>query len=118
MEYFLVGFGGIFGSLARYFLGRFVTERLKMIFPFGTFIINITGAFMLGMVNGTGLGGGAYFLLAEGFLGAYTTFSTFIYEGFNLVQNNKKLNALIYISTSLILGILGFITGFALGKLI
>ncbi|NYC94583.1 fluoride ion exporter CrcB/FEX [Clostridium acetobutylicum] len=50
-------------------------------------------------------------ILADGFLGAYTTFSTFMYEGFNLFENKKKLNALIYILSSIIIGILGFYMG-------
>ncbi|NJD03096.1 MAG: fluoride efflux transporter CrcB [Ruminiclostridium sp.] len=118
MEYILVGVGGIFGSLARYCLGRIISERLKMIFPLGTFIINVCGAFLLGVVNGAGLNGGAYLLLAEGFLGAYTTYSTFIYEGFNLFRDNEKANALFYIGSSLFLGIIGFIAGYAVGKML
>ena len=118
MEYLLVGVGGILGSLARYRLGRLVSERLKMIFPLGTFIINVSGALLLGVANGAGLGGGAYLILAEGFLGAYTTYSTFVYEGFSLFQDNEKANALIYIGSSLLLGIIGFIAGYAVGKII
>lgn len=111
MEYVLVGFGGALGSIVRYSLGKFVSERTKTKFSFGTFIINITGAMLLGIVSSAGVGSSWYLFLADGFLGAYTTFSTFMYEGFNLLQHKKKLNAFIYILGSLILGILGFIIG-------
>jgi len=118
LEYLLVGVGGILGSLARYRLGRLVSERLKIVFPLATFIINVSGAFLLGLVNGAGLGGGAYLMVAEGFLGAYTTYSTFVYEGFSLFRINEKANALIYIGSSLLLGIIGFIAGYAVGRMI
>jgi len=54
--------------------------------------------------------------LADGFLGAYTTFSTFMYEGFSLFKENEKLNAFTYIFASLFLGIIGFVIGAQLGK--
>lgn len=114
MELFFVGAGGILGSLARYQLGKVVTERSKTAFPLGTFIINITGAILLGLVSGLDVGKNIYLLLGDGFLGAYTTFSTFMYEGFNLFQENEKLNAFIYILGSLFLGIIGYILGFKL----
>ena len=118
MEYILVGAGGIFGSLARFIIGRFVAQRTGSTLPVGTFIVNTTGAFLLGIISSIGIGSNSYLLLADGFLGAYTTFSTFMYEGFNLFQENEKLNAFIYILFSLFLGILGFITGVGIGKLI
>lgn len=51
------------------------------------------------------------FIGIGGFLGAYTTFSTFMYEGFNLFKDNEKLNAYIYILSSVIIGIIGFSIG-------
>ena len=118
MEYIVVGIGGVFGSITRYALGKFISERSNTKFPVGTFIINITGALLLGIVTTYQANKGIYLLLGEGFLGAYTTFSTFMYEGFNLFQDKEKLNAFIYISGSLILGIIGFIAGIMLGKII
>ena len=109
--YLLVGIGGALGSLVRFSIGRAISQRTITAFPMGTFIINITGAFLLGVVSTIGLNGNIYLLLADGFLGAYTTFSTFMYEGFNLFQDNEKMNALIYILGSLVIGIVGFIGG-------
>ncbi len=111
MNYILVGIGGAFGSITRYSLGRFISSKAKSRFPFGTFFINITGAFLLGILSASGAGSNMYSLFGDGFLGAYTTFSTFMYEGFNLFQDNKKLNAFIYILGSLIIGIIGFMLG-------
>lgn len=115
MEYILVGVGGIFGSVARFSLGRLITQKASTSFPLGTFLINIMGAFLLGIVSSIGLNNNLYLLFADGFLGAYTTFSTFMYEGFNLFQENEKLNAFTYILGSLFLGIIGFIMGIEVG---
>lgn len=118
MELIYIGFGGALGSIARYKLGKCLTEKMNTTYPMGTFLINISGAILLGLVVGLRLPANIMWLVAEGFLGAYTTFSTFMYEGFNLFQENEKMNALIYIFGSLLLGILGYVSGFGLGKLL
>jgi len=111
MNYLFVGVGGVFGSLARYTLGKYISSKSNSAFPVGTFIINITGAFLLGIVSSLNLNKSIMLLLADGFLGAYTTFSTFMYEGFNLFNDNRKLNAIVYILSSAILGCIGFYLG-------
>ncbi|WP_291633968.1 fluoride efflux transporter CrcB [Clostridium sp.] len=117
MTYLLIGVGGAAGSLVRYILGKFISEKSNTAFPIGTFIINITGAVFLGIVSTIGVGSNIMLLLGDGFLGAYTTFSTFMYEGFNLFEEKEKLNAFIYITFSLILGIAGYAVGNKLGSL-
>jgi len=112
MNLILVGLGGALGSLARYQLGKMISCRQKSTFPFGTFIINITGAILLGMLSNFDFQNNLYLLLGDGFLGAYTTFSTFMYEGFNLFKNNEKLNALVYIILSIVLGLIGYALGY------
>ena len=116
MTYVLVGIGGAAGSLVRYSLGKFISEKSKANFPIGTFIINITGAILLGLISTIGVSSNILLLLGDGFLGAYTTFSTFMYEGFNLFQEREKLNAFIYILGSLILGVVGYAIGNKLGS--
>lgn len=111
MEYIVVGVGGMLGSITRYVLGKWISEKLNTIIPMGTFLINVTGAFLLGIVSSIYTTGNLYLLLAEGYLGAFTTFSTFIYEGFNLFQESERNNAVIYIFGTLFLGIIGFIIG-------
>jgi CrcB protein len=118
MELLYIGFGGALGSIARYRLGKLLTEKMNKAFPAGTFLINISGALLLGLVVCLRPPAGIMLFAAEGFLGAYTTFSTFMYEGFNLFQENEKLNAFIYILGSLFLGVLGYVSGFGIGKLI
>jgi len=90
MELLLVGIGGSLGSLVRYILGKRIAEKYSTTFPVGTFIINISGAFLLGIVSALEPGRSASLLIADGFLGAYTTFSTFMYEGFNLFEENEN----------------------------
>ncbi|MDD4722822.1 MAG: fluoride efflux transporter CrcB [Acidaminococcaceae bacterium] len=116
MEYLSIANGGAFGSLVRFLIGRRIAEKSSMFFPIGTLVINITGAFLLGVVSAIGFNKNMYTLLGAGFLGAYTTFSTFTYEGFNLFQNNDRLNAFVYISFSLILGVFLYAMGFAIVK--
>jgi CrcB protein len=117
MNIILVGFGGIFGGISRYQLGRLISQKAKTVFPLGTFIINITGAFLLGLLSSLNNDKNVYYLLGDGFLGAYTTFSTFMYEGFHLFGENHKLNAAVYILSSLVIGIIGYMIGFRLGQI-
>lgn len=118
MEYILVGIGGAFGSLARFGLEKVISKRANTTYPIATFIINVSGALTLGFVSSLGLGNNIYILLADGFLGAYTTFSTFMYEGLNLFQQNEKLNAFVFLLGSLLLGIIGFVLGAESGRII
>ena len=114
MDLIFVGLGGALGSLTRYQAGKIISGKCSIAFPIGTFLINITGAILLGIVSSMDAGKNIYLLFGDGFLGAYTTFSTFMYEGFQLFQKNKKLNALTYIISSLVLGILGYSIGYCL----
>ena len=117
MSILLVGVGGAFGAVTRFGLGKIISQRSSSVFPVGTFIINVSGAILLGVLTSVNSSNNIYLLLGDGFLGAYTTFSTFMYEGFNLFKDNEKKNALFYIFASLILGVIGFFIGFEIIKL-
>lgn len=117
MTYILVAIGGATGSIVRYSLGKYIREKSSSKFPIGTFIINITGAILLGSISTIGVSNNMMLLLCDGFLGAYTTFSTFMYEGFELFKAREKLNAFIYILCSLILGIAGYALGTLIGRI-
>lgn len=117
MGYLLVGLGGALGSITRYVIGRKISETFNTWIPLGTFFVNITGAILLGAVASIGFTDNLYILLGDGFLGAYTTFSTFMYEGFNFFKENERKNAVVYITASFILGIVGFIIGIEIVKL-
>lgn len=113
-ELLLVGAGGALGSAARYLLARKIATATTSWFPAATFLINILGALLLGITVRAGIAGNLYLLFADGFLGAFTTFSTFMYEGFTLFKDKKRLNAVIYIAGSVVLGIAGFAAGMAI----
>ena len=118
MDYLLVAIGGAAGSTVRYLLGRKIAERSRFEWPVGTLVINVSGAFLLGLLSFLKVNPSSFTLLGDGFLGAYTTFSTFMYEGFRLFEDKENLNALVYIAGSLVLGITGFLAGAFVAKLI
>lgn len=109
----LVGAGGVLGGLCRFRLGRILARLSGPAFPLATFLVNVTGAFLLGLLSGSGASGGTVLLLGDGFLGAYTTFSTLMYEGFTLFRKNAALNAFVYIAGTLALGVCAFLGGLA-----
>ena len=80
----LVGAGGFLGAIARFLVGTWVVSRYHGLFPWATFAINVTGSFLLGFLNSLLLarlvGDQWRWFFAVGFIGAYTTFSTFEYE--------------------------------------
>ena len=117
MAYLLVAVGGALGSLARFILGREISRKSKGYYPLGTFIINITGAVSLGILSAMSLETSLYTLLGDGFLGAYTTLSTFMYEGFSLFHD-KRRNAIAYVIGSLVLGVMGYLTGMGIVRLL
>lgn len=116
MDLVLVGIGGMLGGLCRFQLGKIISRWAEGIFPAATFIINVTGAVLLGILTSSDVGGWAYLALGDGFLGAFTTFSTFMYEGAHLFQEHEKLSAFAYVLGSLLLGVLGFAAGCAVGR--
>ena len=111
MDLLLVGVGGAIGSILRYRIGRLIMERANTTFPLGTFLVNITGATLLGILTSIDPGRNAALFFADGLLGAFTTFSTFMYEGFDLFRDNEKANAIAYVAWSLVLGVIGFAAG-------
>lgn len=115
MNFLLIGIGGAAGSVARYGTGKLLSAKTKTAFPVATFAVNILGAFLLGVVSCYHDGSNVFLLLGDGFLGAFTTFSTFMYEGVHLIKNNNRQNAAVYIGVSIVLGISGYIAGSFLG---
>ncbi|MFI5288531.1 MAG: fluoride efflux transporter CrcB [Polyangia bacterium] len=105
----LVGAGGFLGAITRYVVGTGVSHRWGASWPYGTFLINITGcfaiAFFLTLVSEriTVSPNWRYFF-PTGFVGAYTTFSTFEYETLRLVEDGAWVRALSYVVSSVIVG--------------
>lgn len=119
MEYIAVGLGGVLGALSRYGLSKWVGQRWPGSFPLATFWINISGSFVLGFLfiwfakAGTNLSL-LKALTTTGFLGAYTTFSTFSYEIISLFIDGEKSMAVKYFLASLVIGLVAAYAGIAL----
>ncbi len=118
----LVGLAGCCGALARYLLGRFIAERASAQFPLGTFVINISGAFVIGLLAALTthkiLSLAAQAVLATGFLGGYTTFSTMSWEGVQLGRGGSTARSLFYLGGSALLGFLAALLGLVIGGLL
>jgi CrcB protein len=123
VTYLLIGIGGFLGANARYFIGSWFAERYGPSFPLGTLVINVSGSFTIG-----------FFLLfmaerviehpswrlffVTGFLGAYTTFSTFSFETFVLIQERSYLLALANMVGSVLLGLIAVLLGVIAARLL
>lgn len=105
----LVGLGAIPGALSRYYLTIAFAQRLGTAFPYGTLFINLTGAFTIGFfmalpLDSLPIGSNLRLLVATGFLGAYTTFSTYGLETVTLLQTGNYGRSLLYWAGSIGLG--------------
>ena len=109
-KYFYIAVGGALGSLARYGLGVLVTDRMGAKFPYGTFLINLTACFIIGfslafLGRRTDLSAAWRFLIPVGFVGAYSTFSTFEWETFAKLQSGSFGIASLYVASSILAGL-------------
>lgn len=111
MDWILIGLGAGLGSVLRFEIGRRMARRHMKLKIFATFTVNLSGAFLLGLLVGLSLEGLWWNLLADGVLGGFTTFSTFMVEGVQLINNNRVANALLYFSSTVVFGILAFSIG-------
>lgn len=116
-----VAVGGALGALSRYGLGLWISNKWNHGFPLHTFIINITGAFLLGFINIILLERYAFnpiwrIGIGVGFLGAFTTFSTFGYEVFTLIQEGNIYTAMLYTVLSILVGFTGVAIGIGLAR--
>jgi CrcB protein len=105
----LIGIGGFLGACSRYLTGRVVNRYWKGSFPMATFIVNITGSFLLGLVICQPelyqtLALDVQGIIGIGFLGAFTTFSTFELEVLHLVEKKKYVIAGLYVILSFLIG--------------
>jgi CrcB protein len=122
MPYLLVGLGGFIGANARFVVARLVGTLFETQFPLGTFVINVSGSFLLGvlgtivaqkvMPNSEAM----RLALGVGFLGAFTTFSTFEFETHALFDDGSWLTATTNIFASLFVGLLAVRAGIVVAK--
>jgi CrcB protein len=100
-----VGLLGGAGAIARFLLDGAVSSRLGRVFPYGTLAVNLTGAFALGMLHGSGAGGDSLRLVGIGLIGAYTTFSTWTLESHRLGEDGRLRLGTVNLLLSLALGL-------------
>jgi CrcB protein len=122
-KYLLIAAGGALGSIARYWVGSTVSGRMGARFPYGTLLVNITACIVLGFTL-TYLGKRADFnpawryLIAVGFIGAYSTFSTYEWETLSTMRSGAFVLAGIYAIGSMVLGLAATWCGTALADLL
>ena len=114
------GAGGFLGALCRFGVASLSTRLFGRGFPVGTLIVNVTGSFALGYIlsraaRGWSISEGAQLAVTVGFLGAYTTYSTFMFETDTLLRTGSAARAILYVLASLVLGLLAVRLGFIVG---
>lgn len=122
MEKFLIiSIGAILGANARYWFSLWISQKWGSAFPLGTLLVNLTGSFLLGLFLSLTterflIDPRWRLLIAVGFLGAYTTFSTFTFESVNLLLKGEWLTGLLNLLGSTLLGVLFAALGIYLGR--
>jgi fluoride exporter len=122
-RYFLIAFGGALGSMTRYWVGSTIANRMGTRFPYGTFVINITVCAAIGF-SLSFLGKRAdvnpawRYLVPVGFIGAYSTFSTYEWETVSTIRNGAFLVAALYAVSSVILGLIAVWGGAVLAEIV
>jgi len=120
-KYLIIGLGGFLGANLRYVVGGWAAEKWGASFPFGTLLINVTGSFVLGVFLAAVTGRLSIdprwrLFFAIGFLGAYTTFSTYTYETMQLVLTGGWWPGLLNLALSNLLGLGASLLGVAIGR--
>ncbi len=121
-KYLLIAIGGALGSATRYLVGSVVANRMGSRFSYGTFVINLTACLIIGfsltwMGRRTGINPAWRLLIPIGFVGAYSTFSTFEWETFVTLQTGAFLIGALYVSLSIVLGLIAVWLGVLLARL-
>ncbi|MGW1727912.1 fluoride efflux transporter CrcB [Streptomyces sp. NPDC002306] len=120
MTWLLVVVGAMVGAPLRYLTDRAVQARYDTVFPWGTFIVNVTGCLILGLLTGAVTYGAASdslrLLLGTGFCGALTTYSTFSYETLRLAEGGARVLAAANVITSVVAGLGAAFAGAALAQ--
>ena len=120
LKYVVVGVGGFLGAIARYALGTYIGGRYGVRFPLGTFVINVSGSFLIGLIltllARTTASAYCRYLIPIGFIGAYTTFSTFEYETLRAIQDGQLMTGFLNIALSLVIGFIAVWAGAAIGR--
>ena len=121
LDYLLVGAGGFLGANARYVLGGLIAERLGVAFPYGTLVVNLTGSLAIGVIlvlltDRLAADPAWRLLLVVGFLGGYTTFSSYTFEALVLAETGQWARAVWYVLGSNVLGLAAAFAGVLLAR--
>lgn len=119
----IVGTGGLIGTVMRYLVQVHIEKLMGSTFPLGTFLINILGSFIIGVVyglvdKGNIMGPEWRLFLAVGLCGGFTTFSTFSADALNLIKDNSFVQMLLYTGGSVLFGLLAVYFGIILARTI
>lgn len=122
-KYLYIAIGGALGSMARYWVGSTVSDRLGTKFPYGTFVINMTACVIIGFAvtylsRRAELNAAWRYLVPVGFVGAYSTFSTYEWETLSNLRAGALVLAALYAVGSLIVGLVAVWGGSALAELL
>ncbi|HEY0840320.1 MAG TPA: fluoride efflux transporter CrcB [Vulgatibacter sp.] len=113
--------GGALGTGARHLVGVWAGSRLGASFPFGTLIVNLSGSFLIGFVSAIALGVASFppalrLVLTTGFLGGYTTYSSFNHETLRLFEEGARAAAALNLGVTVVGGLIAGLLGLALGR--
>lgn len=118
----LIGSGGFAGSISRYLLTRYVSQQWHLEFPLGTFTVNILGCLLIGIIMGvsfhSSLSTQSRLLLATGFCGGFTTFSTYSLEIFELYERGQAGLSFLYMAASVLAGLAAVWLGLWISKMV
>lgn len=119
---FIIGTGSFMGGIARFLTSRFIQNTVVSAFPYGTFIVNILGCFLIGLFYGLSERGNVMtpewrMFLTVGFCGGYTTFSTFANENVALLKDGNIFYVALYTGLSVFIGIMATWLGNLVTKL-
>lgn len=112
MNLFLIAIGGFLGAISRSFISQMLNHKFPSMIYLGTFVVNITGSFLLGLLVNIHLSTSINLFFGIGFLGAFTTFSTFKIENITLLQSYKIKHFIFYLAITYTFGILFAFLGF------
>lgn len=119
-ELILVAAGGAIGAGLRFLASRAALQWLPPTFPWGTYLINITGCLFIGFVAGLSDGGSisapSRLFIVTGILGGYTTFSAFGLEAHGLITDGRLFSAFFYVAGQVLLGLIGVFVGLGLAR--
>ena len=119
----LVGTGGFLGTVSRFLTSRYFAAYFPSSFPYGTFVVNIVGCFLIGLVYGISEKGDFIssewrLFLTVGFCGGFTTFSAFAAENLAMLHDSEIFNFFLYTGSSIFIGLLATYAGIMLIKIL